>query len=63
MEQRGSICAPNLAALEDEAWRLTERPAFARARAEFCDGLINFHVGRRLADIGLGYTLAGRRRR
>jgi len=57
MEQRDPISAPNLATLEDEARRLTQHPAFDRARAEFCDGLINFHVGRRLANIGIGHTL------
>ncbi len=57
MEQRDSIFAPDRAALEDEARRLTRRPEFDRARAEFCNGLINFHVGRRLANIGMGYTL------
>jgi hypothetical protein len=57
MEQRDSICAPNLAALEDEARRLTQHPAFDRALTLFCDGLINFHVGRRLANVGMGHTL------
>jgi hypothetical protein len=57
MEQRDSFSAPNLAALEDEARRVIQHPAFDRARQVFCDGLINFHVRRRLTNIGLGYTL------
>jgi hypothetical protein len=56
-EQRDSISEPDLAALEDEARMIETHPDFDRALGAFCDGLISFHSGRRLANLGLGYTL------
>lgn len=57
MEQRDSIVDHDLAALESAARALQAHPHFDRALEAFCDGLVGFHVGRPLANLGLGYTL------
>ncbi len=57
MKQRDSNSAPDRAALEDEARASQAHPDFDRAVKAFCQGMIDTHAGRRLANIGLGHTL------
>ncbi|MGJ4890698.1 hypothetical protein ACQR1Y_21055 [Bradyrhizobium sp. HKCCYLRH3099] len=57
MKQRDSNSAPDRAALDQEARALRSHPDFDRAVRAFCQGMIETHAGRRLANIGLGHTL------
>jgi hypothetical protein len=57
MKQTDPTFEPDLAALKNEARGLQAHPNFDRALAAFCHGMVGFHTGRRLANIGLGHTL------
>jgi hypothetical protein len=57
MKQKDPSFGPDLAGLQNEALALQQHPNFDRALAAFCSGMVGFHTGRRLANIGLGHTL------
>lgn len=57
MKQRDTNSPPDRTALEQEASALRAHPGFDRAVRAFCQGMIETHAGRRLANIGLAHTL------
>ena len=51
------VTPPSTAGLMAEAQAWTRRPAFDAALRRFCEGMVAFHSGRRVANVGLGRTL------
>jgi hypothetical protein len=52
------VAPPSSAGLVEEAAELTKRPGFDAAMLRFCEALVAFHSGRRVANLGAGRTLS-----